>query len=118
MDVAAKIPAPAWVPSACALPTAEQPLRVAEFDEVFSHAVRGAERVAAARLRLELDPATGVAGRVADLAAAETACCSFFTFTLTVTEGRLTLEVTVPPPYTGVLDAVAARADEMSGRVA
>jgi hypothetical protein len=100
----------AWVPQACTLPTAEQPLRMAEFDEVFTRAVRGAERAGASRLRLDLDPVPGVAGRVAELAAAEAGCCSFFTFTLTVADGRLMLEVTVPPAYTGVLDALAARA--------
>ncbi|HZR48489.1 MAG TPA: hypothetical protein VFB06_03130 [Streptosporangiaceae bacterium] len=118
MDIDANDLVTAWVPQACELPTAEQPMRVAEFDEVFSRAVRGAERVAAARLRLDLDPAPGVAGRVADLAVAETGCCSFFTFTLIVAGGRLTLEVTVPPPYTGLLDALAARAAELSGGTA
>lgn len=118
MDLDANDLAPAWVPEACALPTAEQPMRVAEFDEVFSRAVRGAERIAASRLRLDLDPAPGVAGRVADLAVAETDCCSFFTFALTVAGGRLTLEVTVPPRYAGLLDALAARAAEMSGGAA
>ena len=35
----------AWVPEACTLPTVEQPLRVAEFDELFATAVRPVERV-------------------------------------------------------------------------
>jgi len=118
MDLDANDLVPAWVPEVCALPTAEQPMRVAEFDEVFSRAVRGAERVAVSRLRLDLDPAPGVAGQVANLAVAETGCCSFFTFTLTVAAGRLTLEVTVPPRYTGLLDALAARATELSGGAA
>ncbi|MEV4838269.1 hypothetical protein AB0K05_27425 [Nonomuraea sp. NPDC049486] len=34
----------AWVPSACTLPTAEQPLRVAEFDALFADAVRAVAR--------------------------------------------------------------------------
>ncbi|MEV6153769.1 hypothetical protein AB0L53_25835 [Nonomuraea sp. NPDC052129] len=29
-----------WVPSECTLPTAEQPLRVAEFDALFAEVVR------------------------------------------------------------------------------
>ena len=106
----------AWVPQACTLPTAQRPLRVAEFDEVFTRAVRGAERAGQSRLRLDLDPAPGVAGRIAELAAAETGCCSFFTFTLTVADGSLMLEVTVPPANTGVLDALAARVAGLSGR--
>ena len=106
----------AWVPQACTLPTAERPLRVAEFDEVFTRSVRGAERAGQSRLRLDLDPAPGVAGRIAELAAAETGCCSFFTFTLTVTGGSLLLDVSVPAAGTGVLDALAARVPGLSGR--
>ena len=106
----------AWVPQACTLPTAERPLRVAEFDEVFTRAVRGAERTGQSRLRLDLDPAPGVAGRIAELAAAETGCCSFFAFTLTVADGSLMLEVTVPPANAGVLDALASRVAGLPGR--
>ena len=106
----------AWVPQTCMLPTAERPLRVAEFDEVFTRSVRGAERAGQSRLRLDLDPAPGVAGRIAELAAAETGCCSFFTFTLTVTGGSLLLDVSVPAAGTGVLDALAARVPGLSGR--
>jgi len=107
-------PGTAWVPQACTLPTAEQPLRAAEFDAVFTRSVRGTERAGQSRLRLDLDPA--VAGRIAELAVAETGCCSFFTFTLTVADGSLQLEVTVPPARTEVLDALAARVAELSGR--
>jgi hypothetical protein len=107
-------PGTAWVPEACTLPMAEQPLRAAEFDAVFTRSVRGTERAGQSRLRLDLDPA--VAGRIAELAVAETGCCSFFTFTLTVADGSLQLEVTVPPARTEVLDALAARVAELSGR--
>ncbi|WP_245718914.1 hypothetical protein [Micromonospora rhizosphaerae] len=34
-----------WVPEACTLPTAERPLRVAEFDELFATALRGQTRL-------------------------------------------------------------------------
>ncbi len=108
----------AWVPSACTLPTAERPLRAAELDEVFTRSVRGAERAGRSRLRLDLDPASGVAGRIADLAAAETGCCSFFTFTLTLADSRLMLEIAVPPANAGVLDALAARVADLCGRTA
>jgi hypothetical protein len=45
-----------WVPEACTLPTVEQPLRVAEFDDVFAVAVRAPERVGPDVLRLFLPP--------------------------------------------------------------
>ena len=106
---------PAWVPQACTLPTSEWPLRVAEFDGLFAEAARGIERVGPTRLRLELQASPQVAKRAAELAAAETECCSFFTFALTVTGGRLVLEVSVPGSHAGVLDGLADRATAASG---
>jgi len=105
----------AWLPDACTLPTAERPLRVAEFDDLSTDAVRGIERIGADRLRLHLRPDSRTAARSAELAAAETACCSFFTFTLTITGGSLVLEVTVPAPHAAVLDALAARISAAAG---
>lgn len=96
--------------SACTLPTAEQPLRLAEFDRLFATDVRSADRLATDRLRLELTADPAVAARAADLVVRETACCAFFVFTLTAGEGRVTLDVTVPESYVDVLDALTARA--------
>jgi hypothetical protein len=103
-------PLPGWAPRACRLPTAEQPVRVAEFDELFATAVRSVTRVEPSRLRLALDPDAAVAARTADLAVRETACCSFFAFTLSAAGGRLLLEIGVPAGQVGVLDALAERA--------
>ncbi|MFY1688440.1 hypothetical protein [Plantactinospora sp. WMMB782] len=99
-----------WVPRACTLPTAEQPVRLAEFDDLFDSAVLGVRRVDGLRVRLELRPEPGTAGRVAELMVRETGCCSFFTFTLAATSGQLALEVAVPAGQVEVLDALAARA--------
>lgn len=99
-----------WVPEVCTLPTVEQPLRAREFDELLAGSVRGAERVEAGRLRLELEPSPEVAGRAAHLAARETVCCSFLTFTLTAAASGLWLEIAVPDAHSGVLDALAAAA--------
>jgi len=99
----------------CTLPAARLPRRVAEFDALFTDAVRGIERVGPQRLRLELQASPQAAGRAAKLAAAETECCSFFTFTLTATGGGLALEVSVPQPYIGVLDGLAGRAAAAAG---
>ncbi|MGP3962740.1 hypothetical protein ACTWPT_42785 [Nonomuraea sp. 3N208] len=99
-----------WVPSACTLPTAEQPLRVAEFDGLFAEAVQALSRPDRTRLRLELIFSPENAARAAELAARENGCCSFFTFTLTIADGSLALEIRVPPEQVGVLDALQARA--------
>ncbi|MEU4232842.1 hypothetical protein AB0F17_51855 [Nonomuraea sp. NPDC026600] len=99
-----------WVPSACALPTAKQPLRVAEFDALFADAVQALTRPERARLHLELVFSPEHAARAAELTARENGCCSFFTFTLTIADGSLALEVAVPPEQVEVLDALQARA--------
>jgi hypothetical protein len=106
-----------WAPQACTLPTSERPLRAAEFDGFFSEAVLGVERAEPGRLRLELRASPQVAGRAAELMAAETACCSFFAFTLTATNGRLTLDIAVPAAHVGVLEALADRAVAVAGGV-
>ena len=99
-----------WVPHSCTLPTAEQPLRVAEFDDLFATAVTGAARPAPERLTLRLEPTPSVAAAAADLVVRETGCCSFFTFALTAAGGELTLDVTVDAAHVAVLDAIARRA--------
>jgi hypothetical protein len=102
-----------WAPEACTLPTAERPLRVAEFDDLFVTALRGQQRTAPTRLRWHLDPAAE--DRARDLTARETACCSFFTFTFAPTADSLNLEVAVPHTQVAVLDALAARAAAAAG---
>ncbi|XVQ89484.1 hypothetical protein ACQP2K_19315 [Microbispora siamensis] len=99
-----------WAPSACTLPTAEKPLRMAEFDALFAEAVQAVRRPGRERLRLELVFSPEHAARTAELAARENGCCSLFAFTLTIAGGGLALEVAVPPEQTEVLDALQARA--------
>jgi len=99
-----------WAPADCTLPSAERPLRAAEFSDLFAGAVLSAERPEAGLLRLRLRRDRHVAGRVAELAAAETECCSFFTFTLTVGGDSLLLDISVPAGRAGVLDGLARQA--------
>jgi hypothetical protein len=96
-----------WAPADCTLPTAERPLRAAEFAGLFADAVTGRERLDPGRLRLTLRRDRGVAARAAGLAVAETECCSFFTFALTIANDRLLLDVTVPAARAAILDALA-----------
>ncbi len=93
-------------PEACTLPTAERPLRVAEFDRLFATAVGAVERLGPLTARILLPPRPELAAEAADLVVRETQCCSFFIFALTATGGRLHLDVSVPESQTGVLDAV------------
>ena len=98
-----------WVPESCTLPTAEQPLRVAEFDELFAGAVGPPRRVAPERLEVVLPAEAEPVAR--DLVARETACCSFFTFTFRPEVAGIVLTVEVPLAQVPVLDAVQRRVE-------
>ncbi|MBM7786567.1 hypothetical protein [Tenggerimyces flavus] len=100
----------AWVDTASpTLPTAEQPIRVAEFNDLFATAVRAVDRVDSTTLRLTFDALAEE--RAPDLAARETNCCSFFNFDfMPADHDRVTMQVAVPNAYVAVLDGLAARA--------
>lgn len=101
--------APNWADASCTLPTAEQPLRMAEFDELFAASLRDVERVSATRLRLTLDAAARA--ETERLTEAESACCSFFTFTFGEPHGgRFSLDIDVPDSQLRVLDGLASAA--------
>jgi len=93
------------VPEACTLPTAQRPLRRAEFDDLFATVV-GRDRVAAGHLRLVV---TAPEADVRDLIARETECCSFFRFTVEPRPGAVVLDIEVPPVHVAVLDAIESR---------
>jgi hypothetical protein len=102
------------VPAACTLPAAQVTTRLAEFADVFA-VVRAAQRPAPTELLLVLQPAPGRAAAVRDLAARESACCSFFDFTVSEEAAGVLLQITVPPTQAGVLDAMAAHAGVAAG---
>ncbi|NUR07465.1 MAG: hypothetical protein HOQ45_10675 [Nocardioidaceae bacterium] len=108
-----------WVvPDACTLPTVEQPLRVAEFDELFANHLQQVVWFGETRVRMTLAPAAGsekrlpgLEARVRDLAARESACCSFFAFTVAAAEDKtVSLDVEVPSARVDVLAALTDRA--------
>ena len=96
-----------WAPDACTLPTTERPLRVAEFDDLFTFLVR-AERREPKRLDLVLRRIVEAPAR--DLARRESECCSFFTFEFEAVGEDLVMRIGVPPEHVAVLDALEARA--------
>lgn len=97
----------AWVPDACTLPTAEQPLRIAEFDDLFASALRDSARPVPTRLTLVLDADTEA--RTRDLIRRESQCCSFFAFAIGRDGARLQLDIEVPESHVAVLDAIERR---------
>ncbi len=98
---------------ACTMPTGERPLRLTEFDNLFATAVRSVER-RGTDVRMHLAGGAGLADRVRDLTERETSCCSFFTFAIDGTDQDVTLDISVPPARQAVLDALTARAQELS----
>lgn len=105
-----------WVPEACTLPTADQPLRLAEFDALFTASVRGGQRLGPQHLRVSLQGGTDTADSVRELADRETQCCSFFRFTvITPQPGQVQLDIEVPAGHVDVLDALQARAQVVRG---
>jgi hypothetical protein len=106
------------VSDACTLPTAERPLRLAAFDDLFATAVRRVDQVGATQARLHLAGPVGLADRVRDLAARETACCSFFTFTTTeqpaIDGEAVVLDIKVPSTQADLLASLAQRASAVS----
>ncbi|MFV5997331.1 hypothetical protein ACNPQM_34310 [Streptomyces sp. NPDC056231] len=99
----------AWVPQSCTLPTKERPLRVAEWDALFSERLTSLSRMQPLHLRLELASGEGVEDRVRDLVERESGCCSFFTFTTTSGDDLIRLDISVDEAHAAVLDALAAR---------
>ena len=100
----------------CTLPTAERPLRLAEFDDLFATALRSIERPDDTHARLVLAGAEGLAKRTQRLADAEMSCCSFFAFTVTsLDERQVAFDVEVPAAYAGVLAGLVGRAEGVLG---
>jgi hypothetical protein len=95
-----------WAPDSCTLPSAERPLRVAEFDDLFASVLRS-ERPEGTRLELVIPRALEASAR--DLARRESQCCSFFSFGFETAGDDVLMRVSVPPPQVGVLDALATR---------
>jgi thioredoxin len=107
----------AWVPvEACTLPSAEQPLRVAEFDALFATALHGIDRRGPGWLRLHLAGHPQVEAIARELLGRESECCSFFYFQLTPTGEGLQLDVRVPAARVDVLDGITRRAQAARAR--
>ena len=96
-----------WAPDACTLRTSERPLRVAEFDDLFTFVVR-AERRAPTLLDLVLRRIVEEPAK--DLARRESECCSFFVFEFDAIGDEVVMHIRVPPTQVDVLDALETRA--------
>ena len=100
----------------CTLPTAAQPMRLMEFDELFRRQLNPPRWIGPHRVEFTFAAAEGLYAQVADLAARESACCSFFDFVIDQpnqqadNQGRLVLHVGVPESRADVLEALLDQA--------
>lgn len=102
--------------AACTLPTAERPLRLAEFDDLFTTALQSIERSADTHARLLLTGDDTLPARIQLLADAESSCCSFFTLDVsTLEDGLVALDIIVPDKQADVLIALVGRAQTAQG---
>ena len=107
-----------WVAEdACTLPTAERPVRAAEFDALFSEWLVRVERLSPVSARFELAGGDETIALAENLTKRETSCCSFFNFAVSGTDDATTIEVAVPASRADVLDALVTRAESFDGGV-
>ena len=107
-----------WVAAdACTLPTAERPLRVAEFDALFAEWLVRVERRSPTSAEIELLSGDETIALAQDLTEREASCCSFFSFAVSGTDDATTIEVGVPASRADVLEALLTRAESLQGDV-
>jgi hypothetical protein len=81
-------------PIACTLDAGAMPDRLAEWEAILEHASNRTS-LGAGGVRVEFGPGLPVA-ELAQLMAAEQACCSFFSFALTIDQRGVGLEIGAP----------------------
>jgi hypothetical protein len=100
----------------CTLPTAAQPFRLLEFDELFHRQVHPPRWIEPHRVEFTFANVEGLHAEVSDLVAREAGCCSFFDFAIdqqtepVTNDNHLVLKVGVPATRDDVLLALTERA--------
>jgi hypothetical protein len=100
----------------CTLPTVARPLRVAELDDLFQDQTAAPRWIDRYRVEFTLAGGDDLYEQVSDLVARESACCSFFDFSITrpareAAQGpSLALRVGVPASRHDVLEGLTNHA--------
>lgn len=95
------------LPIACTLVPDQLHQRLDDWQTLLADAVHRQDIPAG--VRLQFPPTVDVAA-ITTLAAAEQACCGFFTFTLTIAAGTVTLDITAPDDAQPMVDALVGAA--------
>lgn len=108
-----------WIPEeSCTLPTDDRPLRAAEFDEMFARHLVEVKRPKPTSAVFVLDGGNDLPVRARDLAARETACCSFFTIDVSEQRpGAVQMHVSVPASRMQIISALIARAEKSASQL-
>ncbi|MEO5922010.1 MAG: hypothetical protein ABIQ01_12800 [Pseudolysinimonas sp.] len=96
------------IPHSCTLPTAERPIRLAEFDTLLESATL-AKRDNAMHLTFYFDDAKGLEAQARDLTARESSCCSFFDFNVANDGGQIIVGIGVPDQHASILNSLQSR---------
>lgn len=99
-----------WIPDSCTLPTAERPLRAADFDRVFAEDLNSVTRDNPDVLMMRFRARAGLREELTELTRRESSCCSFFRFELAEAPDGVVLRVSVPSGRSEVLDDLQRRA--------
>jgi DNA-binding transcriptional MerR regulator len=92
------------IPITCTLDVGEQTGRMDDWTALLALAV--SRTPIAGGIRLTFPSRAGLAGEVAELAALEQQCCSFFTFTLEITADAVILDVRAPDEAAGLVGSL------------
>ena len=96
------------IPHSCTLPTAERPVRLAEFHTLLDSATTS-QRHDDTHLTLCFDDADGLEAQARELTARESSCCSFFDFNVAKDAGQVIVGIQVPGQYSSILDSLESR---------
>jgi hypothetical protein len=91
------------VPIACTLDAGAMPERMAAWQHLAAHVVERVDVPEGVQVRFG---SAVSAAEVADLAAKEQACCSFFRFGVGIADGETTLDISAPPEARTMVDAL------------
>lgn len=96
-------------PIACTLEPDSAPVRLADWQQLIAKAT--SRSATSDGVSLTFDHDTALTGEITRLAAAEVACCSFFTFNIAIDANGVRLDAGAPPDARRIIESVFLAAD-------
>ena len=95
------------IPIACTLSASDARSQLSEWQGILSHSVDNSERVSPNRLQLRFSADADIES-VINLAQRESACCTFFSFSIEIATDHLLLIIEVPNEAVQILDQLTS----------